>query len=106
MGGWLSKPWLPWGSEQKQQQSENFSNLATHGYFNLTVAPTLEEDSDSDDEDSRSSPTLYLGNEDEDDEGLIQGRELRTSPRDWVYDESRSALESRRPVFYRSLFRW
>ena len=105
MGGLLSKSWLPWRSEQ--QREEDFSTLTAQGYFNLNVAPTREEsDSDEEDNSSSSSPPLYLNDGDEDDESLIQGRKLRSSPRNWVYDESKSALESRRPVFYRSLFGW
>lgn len=97
MGGWVSTPWQPWGGKR---QSQDFERLNKQGYFNFNskLTPTAEElcsDDEDDDED------------DEEDESLAQGQQLRNdSRRCWVYDESKSVLENRRPAFYWSLFGW
>jgi hypothetical protein len=96
MGGWLSTTaWRPFDS--KRQQVEDFFKLKKQGYFNLGLAPTSEE----------LCPNDGCNEDDKEDESFIRGRQLRNdSRRYWVYDESKSVLENRRPAFYSSLFGW
>jgi hypothetical protein len=93
MGGWLST--AAWRPFSKHQQVEGFFKLMKQGYFNLGLAPTTEE----------LCPTDEDNEDDEEDESFIRGQQLRNdSRRYWVYDESKSVLENRRPAFYSSLF--
>lgn len=107
MGGWLSTTWASWGS---RQHGIDFKDLRAQGFFNLKLAPTLEElcwDAVNDDEDD-DDWTLCFGDdgyEDEDkDESLVQGQQLVNSGRYWEYDESKSAFENRRPELYQNMF--
>lgn len=94
MGGWLSK--------QRQQRAAEFKWVIAQGYFNLNLAPTREEfDSDG----SRSSG-MYLDEEEEADGYLAWGRGVGSDIRNRVLDESRCALENRRPGFWENTFGW
>jgi hypothetical protein len=107
MGGWLSKSWSSWGNEQylkqQQQQAAEFRHVIAQGFFNLNLAPTRDE---FDSDDSWSS-SLYLdAEEDEADGYLAWGRGVGRDIRNRVYDESRCALENRRPGFWENTFGW
>ena len=105
MGGWISTARLPWGNKQ---DSMDYQDLRAQGFLNLKLAPTLDELC-WDDGDDNEDWSLCLGDEDEyeeDDDALVLGQRLRSRPCDWVYDESKSVLENRRPGFFQSLFRF
>lgn len=104
MGGCLSTAWFTWG--RKENNCEGFHSLQARGFFNLTLAPTLEEFC-SDDHDW--SPTVYFDNEDDDDdESLLALGRLGTDSggggQELKCDKSKSALEQRRPQLYQSFF--
>jgi hypothetical protein len=102
MGAWLSTSWLP---ETNQQARADFKESKAHGFFNLKLAPTREELCSHDEGDDEGWVIDFSHeDEEEEDESLILGRELRSHPVDWVYDESKSTLENRRPSFCRRLF--
>jgi hypothetical protein len=72
--------------------------------------PTLEE-LFSDGEGGEGGDWNLVDSDDEDDmdadeEELLWSQELRSNPRDRVWDRSKSRLENRRPAFYWSLFGW
>jgi len=106
MGGILSTVRSLW---RKRGQPDDFKTLNKQGYFNLTLAPTAEElcEDDNNDNDDEGY-TFVFGDDCEEYESLEYGQQLRSKPWDWnwAYDESKSALENRRPGFYRNLFDW
>ena len=102
MGGWLSTARLTWGNTQ---DSMGYEDLRAQGFLNLKLAPTLDELC-WDDGDDNEEWSLCFGDEDEDDEdddSLMLGQRLRSFC-EWVYDESKSVLENRRPGLFQSLF--
>lgn len=103
MGGWLSSTARP-PLDRKHQQVEGFFMLRKQGYFNLGLAPTAEELCSYDE---YNEDDVNYDGDDEEDESCIRSQQLRSDSRKyWVYDESKSVLENRRPAFYWSLFRW
>ncbi|KAK4129193.1 hypothetical protein N657DRAFT_639765 [Parathielavia appendiculata] len=99
MGGWLSTARIPW-SDQSQLRGSNL--FTTQVFSTLTLAPTLEElcsdDEDVGEDGERDGWDTSDSNDDDDEEeSLRRGRELRSSPHSWVYEESKSRLENRRP---------
>lgn len=100
MGAWLSKSWSSRSNEQhekqKRQQAAAFNRVLAQGYFNLNLAPTRDE-FDSDDD---WSSTLYLYEDDEADGRSAWGRGVGSD----IHDESRCALENRRPGFHDNSF--
>lgn len=99
MGSLLSTAWL---FRRNDERSEDLKKLKARGGFKLSLSPSVEEISSNHDD---MSPSLSSNKEDEEmDESLVNGRQLRGSPRGWVYDEAKSGLENRRPVFHHGLF--
>lgn len=101
MGNWLSKGWFPWASKHQIQDIDGWRG---QGYFNMKFAPTTEELCSDDDDDNDGWSIVGNFDEEEEDESLVRGQQLRSNHRGWMYDESKSALENRRPDFYSSLF--
>lgn len=100
MGTWPSRAWTSWRSKN---QEGDWSRLRTERFFNSSLAPTSEElVSNADTEDSEPS----FDKEDKEDESVIEGKRLRNDRRYWVFNESGSELENRRPLLYRALFGW
>jgi hypothetical protein len=77
------------------------------GFFGSSIAPTAAEEFFCSGEEGRDGRDPTAAGYDDDDVGggneeksLIEGQRLRSSTRDWVFDESRSMLENRRALFH------
>jgi len=106
MGGLISKLTL---FRKKNHEWNQLNQMTAEGYFNERLAPTNEELQGSE---YGNEGTSTLGNceifglsdMEDSDRSMVAGRELRSDPRDFIYDPSKSTLENRRPLLYRNVW--
>jgi hypothetical protein len=109
MGGWFSTA-RPQQQDPSQDRSTKFRTQVFSKSKRLTLESTLEELC-SDDEGGEADGWNIVDSDDEgdmdaDEEELLWAQELRSNPKNRVWDESKSCLENRRPAFYWAFFGW
>jgi len=106
MGGLISKV-MPF--RKKNHERTQLNKMTAEGHFNKRLAPTNEELQGSK-YGSEGTSSLNnceipgLSDMEDPDRSMVEGRELRSDPLNFIYDPSKSTLENRRPLLYRNLW--